>query len=66
MKREKTFELRGINRDGRATLYNRLCGYYKEVYFIGYPKKEIYRKLRNEHDCIIPREYFKRRKEAAL
>ncbi len=64
MRKEKHFELRSIDRNGCAVLYNRLGGYYKEVRFLWYPKKEIYRELRNEYDCIVGREYFRRLKEA--
>ncbi len=58
----KRYELRSLHNDGTAVLYNRLGGYYKEVRFLWYSKKDIYRKLRNEYDCMVTMEYFKRLK----
>lgn len=54
--KEKKFELCGlIGKPGnyKAVLYNRLGGYYKEVYFLWYSKKEIAKILRRDYDCIV-------------
>lgn len=54
----KKFELIAIH-GGRgcytASIYNRLGGYFEEVYFFDYSKKEIINRLRNNYDCIVRR-----------
>lgn len=55
---EKIYEFRElIGTPGcyKAVIYNRLGGYYKEIEFLNYSKKEIYKKLRNDYHCIIRR-----------
>jgi len=57
MKNEKKFELISLTRTGGgyvAGLYNRLGGYYKNVSFIWYNKKQVISLLRNKYDCIVP------------
>lgn len=54
----KKYELRLLNKQGAiytATIYNKLGGYYKELSFWYYTKKEVLYKLRNEHDCVVGR-----------
>lgn len=59
--KEKRFELRELQHRGytlyMAVMYNRLGGYYKEQVFMGYPKKEVYWKLRNEYSCLVSRDF---------
>ena len=38
-----------------AACYNRLGGYYKDIRFDGYSKKEVIYKLRNEWGVICPK-----------
>ena len=62
-RKEKHFELvslEGRTGDYRAVMYNRLGGYYKEVNFLWYRKKEIYSILRNEYGCIVSRKAMNR------
>lgn len=41
----------------KATIYNRLGGYYREHSFLWYSKKEVYRLLRNKYDCVVSRKF---------
>ena len=57
--KDKSFELRfltGSTGNYTAVLYNRIGGYYKELRFMWSSKKEIYKILRWDHDCIVRRE----------
>lgn len=52
----KEFELRsirGCTGNYKAVMYNRLGGYYKEVNFLWYSKKAMFRELRNGYDCSV-------------
>ncbi len=55
---DKKFELISL-RGGRgcytASIYNRLGGYFKELYFMDYSKKDIIYILRHNHNCIVRR-----------
>ena len=57
----KKFELIGLHHIGRtlykAVMYDRLHGYYKEQVFMGYTKKEVYKRLRNEYSCYVSRDF---------
>lgn len=55
--KEKKFELIRLTKTGggyTAGLYNRLGGYYKDVSFLWYNKKQVISKLRDEYNCIVP------------
>lgn len=57
---EKHFELRMVTgRPGNytAVMYNALGGYYKEVAFLWYSKREMYYKLRHEYGCVVSRDF---------
>ena len=54
----KKFELIALH-GGRgcytASIYNRLGGYFEEVRFFDYSKKDIIAKLRQNYNCIVRR-----------
>ena len=54
----KRFELISLNRIPGgyiAGVYNRVGGYYKDIRFLWYNKKETLYLLRNEYNVVCPR-----------
>lgn len=57
MKRYELIEMRRVNGGIGVTMYDRLNHAYRDHFFLYYPKKEVIWRLRNVHDCVVPREF---------
>ena len=55
MKKLELIRLYRISGGYMASVYNRSGGYFKEIRFLWYNKKETLYKLRNEYGVICPR-----------
>ncbi len=54
---EEIFALRKEHGNWVAVIYNRLCGYWRDITFMWYSKKEAIYKLRHEYGFKVGREF---------